>query len=106
MIYVRVELWPFGDRTRSRLLGEATLANDGQGSESKGNYNIRLSNTGGFKRDPVEVADPNGSDRNVYRQARVENYPRKTLVMWHLISRALRSALESATLKSRGKRSE
>jgi hypothetical protein len=47
MIYVRIDLWPHGDRSRARLLGEAKIANDAQrtiaGGGGEGAYNVTLS---------------------------------------------------------------
>lgn len=48
MIYMRVEMWPMGLRSRARLLGEATLANIG-GDAAHGDYDVKLSKFGGFK---------------------------------------------------------
>lgn len=50
MIYVRVELWPKGDRSRPRLLGEGVIENVG-GDKKLGTYRMSISK-------PAGVADP------------------------------------------------
>lgn len=42
MLYVRVEIWPYGDRSRARLLQEMTIANVG-GDYERGNYLVQAS---------------------------------------------------------------
>ncbi|MGL4336106.1 MAG: hypothetical protein ACRCST_04365 [Turicibacter sp.] len=42
MIYIRVELWPFGDQSKAEVIGEAKIANNGTGSRNIGNYNYSL----------------------------------------------------------------
>jgi hypothetical protein len=39
MIYVRVELWPFGLKEKARVIGEMTVVNIG-GNEEWGNYEV------------------------------------------------------------------
>lgn len=41
MIRVTVELFPNGDETRRRVLTEFDIANDGTGTEMRGNYKVR-----------------------------------------------------------------
>ena len=38
MIRVLVELWPFGDESRRRPIGEMKIWNDGTGTKKTGNY--------------------------------------------------------------------
>ena len=38
MLVVKVELWPGGDRSRSKTLGSGVIANDGTGDTKIGNY--------------------------------------------------------------------
>ena len=49
MVYVRIELWPGGDRTQARLLQEATIINDGTGTADEGNYQIVVGHSTTFK---------------------------------------------------------
>lgn len=44
MIHIRIELWPLGDKTRSRLLGTIDIANDGTGTRELGNYFVKTAN--------------------------------------------------------------
>ena len=42
MLRITVELVPFGDETRAEVIGTATIANDGTGTEHSGNYRARI----------------------------------------------------------------
>jgi len=79
MIRVTVELIPYGDESRTRHLGTAIIANDGQTtlyeSEQLGSYNVTLST----RRSPEAI----------WRRGRVESFPRKRLGAWDLLYRAL-----------------
>ena len=77
MIVVRVELWPGGDRRRSRELGRMTLANraDHPAHPKRGNYHVKL-----MRR---------GTENRVQRTASVEDYPRESYPVWELVQRAL-----------------
>lgn len=75
MIYVRVELWPRGDRSRARVLGEAEIANDGRGTVARGDYVVRLLKW--------------GVGRRTWRTGRVEGFARKSLGPWDLLFRSL-----------------
>lgn len=50
MVYVRIELWPGGDRTKARLLQEVEIANVG-GNPEIGEYGARLSHSSTFRGD-------------------------------------------------------
>lgn len=107
MIYVRVELWPWGMRDRARLLGEATISNVG-GDAARGDYEVRLSRTSpggnpdrvGFQV-PAEVSAGLPPGKDTWRTAAVEGYPRLSLVVWHLIARALSAACAAPPLHRR-----
>jgi len=47
MIYVRIEIWPFGNKKEARLLSEVVIANVG-GDNKHGEYEVRASHEGGF----------------------------------------------------------
>lgn len=49
MVYVRIELWPSGDRERAQLLQELVIANDGTGTERVGTYRAAVSHSTTFK---------------------------------------------------------
>lgn len=85
MIYVRVEMWPGGDKGKARLLGEATIANVG-GSEAVGDYRVELMKSPEYARTP-----------GVWSRGRVEGFPRKSkqLGPWDLLYRALRATVGS-----------
>lgn len=76
MIKITVELHSAitGEVTR---LGEATIYNDGTGTDRRGNYGAL------FK-----------GKRSWLRGARVEGFPRKSRNVWELIRRALNTALD------------
>jgi|GEM_PF-1437618 hypothetical protein len=95
MIYVKIELWPFGDRNQRKTLGEMVIANDSSGSATKGNYKVW------HKTDPEKLLDntQNPGESLLLRSwlgemkpDRVEDYPRKAVTIWHLIRRAIEAA--------------
>jgi hypothetical protein len=61
MLYVRIELWPFGNRERARLLQEMHIANDATGDREAGNYRAAISHSTTFRgngfADPQRPAD-------------------------------------------------
>ena len=79
MIVLKLELWPGGDRSRSKLLGLVTIVNDGSGTVTSGNYLVTI-----FKRNSVET---------VWKRFKLYNYPRKSANQWELVRRALQIAL-------------
>lgn len=87
MLYVRVEIWPGGDRSKAVVKGEATIANDGTGTETVGNYNAFFSKLAGF-------ADPHSPQASeVWKRGRVVDFPRRALGPFHLLAVALASAV-------------
>jgi hypothetical protein len=74
MIYVRVELWPRGDRSAAKVLGEAQISNSG-GTHSLGNYT-------GWVQDKTAQSRKRGF---------VVSYPRLSRSVWVLIARFLKS---------------
>lgn len=101
MLYIRIELWPRGDRSKAKVLGEATIANVG-GSEQRGSYKARLSKANGFRcramrpntsRD-LEVARVTGPlEGSVWKETAVRDFPRKRLGPWDLLYRVLQAAI-------------
>lgn len=77
MIYIKIELWPFGDKNKAKHLGEMLIANDATGSRTKGNYKAVLLN----------------SRKKGFRTGTVEDFPRKRLNVFDLMYRALKSAV-------------
>ena len=112
MIYLRVELWPKGDRSRATLLGEATIENTG-GTKTKANYRARISKKRGFK--PAKKPKPAKGDpglvevlnlvtqtkdaevlrvcrpasSSVWKETVVEAFPRSVRGVWDLLHRTL-----------------
>lgn len=77
MIVIKVELWPFGNESRKRILGTATISSDGSGAEHTGYYDARFCDRRG----------------RLWMVSRVAGFPRKRLLSWDLLFRALRNAI-------------
>lgn len=71
MIRITVELLPHGDESRARVIGLATITNDGTGTDRQGNYKLRFWNGGVLP----------------WRTGRLEGFPRKSRNVWHLLQR-------------------
>ena len=84
MIRITVELISAVHPSRSRVLGIAEIANDGETSRAsngaRGSYTVRLS-----KRAPYT--------RQTWKAGRVEDFPRRRLGAWDLLYRALRATV-------------
>ena len=76
MIKVIVELWPCGDESRKKTLATGTIANIG-GSLSSGNYFVDLRDKAG----------------RPWKHATVTGFPRKRLLAWDLLCRALTACI-------------
>lgn len=74
MIRVTVELLPYGMEDHKETLGVAYIANDGTGTQNVGNYNVEFMKHGG---------------KGLYKRTRVEGFPRRRLLAWDLLYRAL-----------------
>jgi hypothetical protein len=81
MVVVTVELWPGGDKSKRSGLGVAEIANDGQGTETTGNYQVRLMKW--------------GEGRRTWRTGRFQGFPRLRLGPWDLLLRALAAIVGS-----------
>lgn len=100
MIYIRVEMWPKGDRRRAYLLSEATIENTG-GKKTVASYLARISKRSGFKppegsyQDPelVRVCQPRRS--SIWKETTVEAFPKGSRGVWDLLYRALCSCVGS-----------
>lgn len=77
MIYVRVELWPRGDRSRARVLGEGKIWNKVTGTATRGEYGHEFRGKRG---------------RLIARGDGPRDFPRRQLLVWDLLLRALRIA--------------
>lgn len=77
MLVVKVELWPHGDRTRKRELGQMTVSNIG-GDVERGNYLVQASE---------HPSDVTGLDKGLNESFVVQNHLRRSSV-WALVGRA------------------
>jgi len=97
MLYVRIEIWPRGNRKTSRCLGEATISNIG-GDEQIGHYDVKLSKFSGFSLRKGNFDDPEGARvgrplaSSVWKQAKVLNFARKR-GPWPLLLKAIQATL-------------
>lgn len=83
MIVTHMELRSAIHESRDANLCRVEIANDGTGSHTRGNYNVRL------------YARNNG---RLIRTARVENWPRNDRPAWRLLAAAM-EALSEAVVK-------
>lgn len=73
MIVVFIEVWPKGDQSKAKTLGMAEMTNDGTGSNTHGNYRLKLV----------------GKTSRYRRQSVTTDFPRKSRNIWELLRRAL-----------------
>ena len=91
MLVVRIELWPHGDLTRCRTIATGRIINTGTGTPARGNYRIELRDALG----------------RLWKSGVVDNFPRKRLLAWDLLTCALYSVLGSRnSLKSQRKQGD
>ena len=86
MIYVKIEIWPGGNRARARCLQEALIYNKG-GTRSMGEYTYLFSKVGGFKAETRDMQS--ASVKNILRSGEVKGFPRLRLYAHDLLLRAL-----------------
>lgn len=80
MLYIRIELWPYGDREQTQVLGEATISRINQSDDKTlGDYDCKI------LKPPDKVKGGTG----VWRRGKVMNFPRLKLSCWDLMYRAL-----------------
>jgi hypothetical protein len=80
MIYIRVEMWPGGFKERARLLGEATISNQG-GNPDRADYRIEIKKSPEYAK-AENVGKP-------WRRGEVIDFPRARLGPWDLLLRGL-----------------
>lgn len=91
MIYVRVELWPQGDREKAHLLQEMVIANDGTGTAEVGHYKAAVGHSTTYKGSGFE--DPRRpKDTEVWRQSTVRDIDRRKISPLALVAKLLRAA--------------
>lgn len=76
MLVIRMEIWPQGNEQKKETVATATIINDGSGDDRTGNYDVTLYN---------------GKRR--WKTSRVESFPRKKLIGWDILARALHDML-------------
>lgn len=87
MIHVRAELWPKGDRSAPRPLGEMVIENVG-GDDKVGNYRYSISKRFGFR----DATRPRTEE--CWKQGELDGFPRSSsLGVWDLMLLCLGSAL-------------
>ena len=81
MIRIRIDLESAIGAKRSKTLCLAVIANDGSGSQNRGNYTFALSRQGSGK---------------AWKTGKVLGFPRKRKNVWHLLKRCLDEAIAGA----------
>ena len=79
MIVIKVELWPHGDSSKARSLGIGLITNDNTGNGTSGNYFVELLTA--------------GQQSRKWKSGKVKQFPRKKLLAWDLIYRALHATI-------------
>lgn len=79
MIRIKIELVPFGIESEKRGIGHITIENDGTGTKTNGNYNVKLS----------KIRLPN----QLWKNGRVEGFPRRKLGAYDLLYRSLKNII-------------
>jgi len=79
MLRVTIELVPYGIEDRKRTLATAIIANDGSGSQERGNYTCIFSQS--------------GRPTQKWRHAVVQGFRRLRKGSWHLLLEALKNAI-------------
>ena len=84
MIVIKIEMWPCGDSTQARLLGEGRICNVG-GTAQQGNYSVNLLKSPEYAKE--------GNIVKSWRKGTVTGFPRLKLGPWDLLLRGLVSAI-------------
>lgn len=82
MIRVTIELLPYGFETNKKTIGVVEIANDGQGTLTKGNYTYSLS-----KEPPI------AKTKGIWKSGNITDFPRQKLGPYDLLYRVLKSAV-------------
>lgn len=98
MIVVKIELWPLGREAKMIEIGRMYIANDGEGSQDRGHYDVAVCRRGTTA--VPGTLSPTGPRPT--RTGRVENYPRLAYNVWRLIARALLSAFPEERMGKHG----
>ena len=84
MLIIRIEIWPFGYESRKREIAVAKIANTGEGSLERGNYEGAIGRNG--RPAPLK-------DKDIKARGEVKDFPRKSLTAWDLLLRLLVKAI-------------
>ena len=88
MIRVTVELLPFGNESKAKLLGVALITNDCTGTKASGNYVTLLSKKG--------KTISKRLNSNIWKKGTVTGFPRLRNGHWSLLYTALRGIFDPA----------
>jgi hypothetical protein len=77
MVVVKIELWPHGDESKKRMLGQMNIINEGTGDVVFGNYSTELLHAGTYWGKP-----------GFWKTAKNVIYNR-TLSPYHLVAKCL-----------------
>lgn len=80
MLVIRVELWPGGCESAKRVLCEGTIVNDGSGTQTLGNYRVKLGRSPHI-------------EGKIWKRGRVEGFNRKKRGCWDLLQLSLNACL-------------
>jgi hypothetical protein len=75
MLFVRVEIWPYGNQNKSQIIGVGSIVNDGTGNEKKGNYKTQFYLLG-----------------DLIREGKFTEYDRQKGNVWDILQQALTSS--------------
>ncbi len=92
MIRVRIELLPFGDASKARLLQELLIANVG-GTADAGNYSVALSHSTTIKPEAGFPDHQRPTPAQTWKKGKVDAWSRKKKAPADLVMRALMSCL-------------
>lgn len=77
MIVVKIELWRGGYESDKVEIGRMTITNRGDGSSTRGNYDVHVLRK--------------GTEHRVQRTGEVLDHPRLSASVWNLVAKALRA---------------
>jgi hypothetical protein len=79
MINIELEMFPYGFKENKYNIGKIKITNDASGTKTIGHYDVVFYQKGGQK---------------IWRQTRVENFPRLRLGIYDILFRALKNVCE------------
>ena len=79
MLVVKIELWPYGDKTKARTIEQIVIGNVG-GTDEVGDYKVWHG-----------LTDPNHMVKGPWEDGEVKAHPRLTESVWILVRKAIDS---------------